>query len=137
MNELSTNQTVFSYVPSRSGISTRRDKRKREKKMATKEELYDQALTQFGNNELEAAVASFNALLEQYPDYVDGHIGLGHAYERMSRYDEAIEAIKKAIEVDPTDPLNYTSLSICYQRKGMIQEAEDAMAKSQQLQMGR
>ncbi len=104
--------------------------------MATKEELYDQALTHFGNNELEAAVAVFNTLLEQYPDYVDGHIGLGHAYERMSRYDEAIEAIKKAIEVDPTDPLNYTSLSICYQRKGMIQEAEDAMAKSHQLQMG-
>ena len=104
--------------------------------MATKEELYDQALTHFGNNELEAAVNVFNALLEQYPDYVDGHIGLGHAYERMSRYDEAIEAIKKAIEIDPTDPLNYTSLSMCYQRKGMIQEAEDAMAKSQQLQMG-
>ena len=54
----------------------------------------------------------------------------------MSRYDEAIEAIKKAIEVDPNDPLNYTSLSMCYQRKGMIQEAEDAMAKSQQLQLG-
>ena len=107
-----------------------------EKNMATKAELYDQALTHFGNNELEAAVAAFNQLLEQYPDYVDGHIGLGHAYERMGKYDEAIEAIKKAIGVDPTDPLNYTSLSICYQRKGMIQEAEDAMAKSQQLQMG-
>ena len=104
--------------------------------MATKEELYDKALTHFGNNELEAAVAAFNTLLEQFPGDVDGHIGLGHAYERMSKYDEAIEAIKKAIEVDPTDPLNYTSLSICYQRKGMIQEAEDAMAKSHQLQMG-
>ena len=103
--------------------------------MATKEELYDQALTHFGNNELEEAVAAFNVLLEQYPDYVDGHIGLGHTYERMSKYDEAIEAIKKAIEVDPTDPLNYTSLSICYQRKGMIAEAEDAMAKSQELQI--
>ena len=104
--------------------------------MATKEELYDQALTHFGNNELEAAVTVFNVLLEQHPDYVDGHIGLGHAYERMSRYDDAIEVIKKAIEIDPNDPLNYTSLSMCYQRKGMIQEAEDAMAKSHQLQMG-
>ena len=104
--------------------------------MATKEELYDQALTHFGNNELDEAVIVFNTLLEQDPDYVDGHIGLGHAYERMGRYDDAIEAIKKAIEVDPNDPLNYTSLSMCYQRKGMIQEAEDAMAKSHQLQMG-
>ena len=35
--------------------------------MATKEELYDQALTHFGNNELDEAVAVFNTLLEQYP----------------------------------------------------------------------
>jgi tetratricopeptide (TPR) repeat protein len=104
--------------------------------MPTKEELYDEALTHFGNNELEETVAIFTQLTEQYPDYVDGHIGLGHAYERMGKYDEAIEAIQKAIEIDPKDPLNYTSLSVCYMRKGMIPEAEDAKAKSQQLQMG-
>ena len=62
-------------------------------------------------------------------------MGWDTAYERMSLYDEAIEAIQKAIEINPKDPLVYTSLSMCYQRKGMIQEAEDAMAKSQELQM--
>ena len=104
--------------------------------MLTKEELYDQALTSFGNNELDKAVAAFDELTKQYPNYVDGYVGLGHAYERLNRYDEAIEAIKKAVEVAPNDPLVYTSLSVCYQRKGMIPEAEEAMAKSQQLQMG-
>ncbi|MFB3042252.1 MAG: tetratricopeptide repeat protein [Candidatus Poribacteria bacterium] len=103
--------------------------------METKEQLYDKALTHFGSNELEAAAAVFSELVEQYPDYVDGHVGLGHAYERMGKYDEAIEAIQKAIEIDPQDSLNYTSLSVCYMRKGLIQEAEDAKAKSQQLQM--
>ena len=103
--------------------------------MPSKEELYDQALTHFGNDELDDAVAAFSELVEQYPDYIDGPIGLGHAYERQGKYDEAIQAIKKAIEIDPTDPLVYTSLSVCYQRKGMIQEAEDAMAKSQELQI--
>ena len=103
--------------------------------MPTKEELYDQALTHFGNNELDDAVTGFNELIEQCPDYIDGPIGLGHAYERMGKYDEAIEAIKKAIDIDSTDPLVYTSLSVCYQRKGMITEAEDAMAKSQELQL--
>ena len=103
--------------------------------MPTKEELYDQALAHFGNNELDEAVVVFSELAEQHPDYVDGPIGLGHAYERMGKYDEAIQAIKKAIEIDSTDPLVYTSLSVCYQRKGMIAEAEDAMAKSQELQM--
>lgn len=103
--------------------------------MATQEELYDKALTLFGENELEDAVEAFNVLIETYPDYIEGYIGLGHAYERLSQYDEAIEAVQKAIEIDPNDPLAYTSLSICFQRKGMIQEAEDAMAKSQQVQM--
>ncbi|MCZ6678910.1 MAG: tetratricopeptide repeat protein, partial [Candidatus Poribacteria bacterium] len=73
--------------------------------MPTKEELYDQALTYFGSNDLEEAVAAFDKLIEQYPDYVDGYIGLGHAYERMGKYDEAIEVIKKAIEIEPKDPL--------------------------------
>ncbi len=103
--------------------------------MATQEELYDKALTLFAENELEAAVEAFNVLIETYPDYIEGYLGLGHAYERLSQYDEAITAVQKAIEIDPNDPLAYTSLSICFQRKGMIQEAEDAMAKSQQIQM--
>ena len=103
--------------------------------MPTKAELYDAALTHFAENDLEAAVNVFKELVNTYPDYVDGFLGLGHAYERLSRYDEAIEAIQKAIDINPEDPLVYTSLSMCYQRKGMIQEAEDAMAKSQQLQM--
>ena len=103
--------------------------------MQTQEELYNAALTQFADNDLEAAVKTFKELTEKYPDYIEGYLGLGHAYERLSQYDEAIEAVQKAIEINPNDPLAYTSLSICLQRKGMIQEAEDAMAKSQQLQM--
>lgn len=103
--------------------------------METQEELYDKALTLFGENELEAAVEAFNLLIHTYPNYIEGYLGLGHAYERLSKYDEAITAVQKAIEIDPNDPLAYTSLSICYQRKGMIQEAEDAMAKSQQIQL--
>ena len=103
--------------------------------MATQEELYDEALTHFADNELEKAVNTFKELIESYPDYIEGYLGLGHAYERLSQYDDAIKAVQKAIEINPNDPLAYTSLSICLQRKGMIQEAEDAMAKSQQLQM--
>jgi tetratricopeptide (TPR) repeat protein len=104
--------------------------------MLLKEEVYDRALSHFGNNELDAAIAAFQELIDLYPEYADGYVGLGHTFERMGKYDEAIEAIKKSIEVNPNDPLNYTSLSVCYQRKGMIPEAEEAMAKSKQIQMG-
>lgn len=103
--------------------------------MPTREELYDAGLNHFAENALEAAVNAFKKLIEAYPDDTEGYIGLGHAYERLGNYDEAIAAVQKAIALDPRDPLAYTSLSICYQRKGLIPEAEDAMAKSQQLQM--
>ena len=59
---------------------------------------------------LDDAVAAFNELVEQYPDYIDGPIGLGHAYERQGKYDEAIQAIKKAIEIDPTRPASLYQL---------------------------
>ena len=103
--------------------------------MPTETELYDAALNHFAENDLEGAVNAFKELIDTYPDYIEGYLGLGHAYERLSLYDEAIEAVQKAIAIDPKDPLAYTSLSICYQRKEMIQEAEDAMAKSQELQL--
>lgn len=103
--------------------------------MPTEIELYDAALTHFAENDLESAVNAFKELTDTYPHYIEGFVGLGHAYERLSLYDEAIVAIQRAIEINPKDPLVYTSLSVCYQRKGMIQEAEDAMAKSQELQM--
>ena len=103
--------------------------------MPTIEELYDRALNHFANNKLNDAVAAFSELIAEYPNHIDGHIGLGHTYERMGKYDEAIQAIESAIEINPADPLVFTSLSVCYQRKGMIAEAEDAMAKSQALQM--
>ena len=51
--------------------------------MPTKEELYDGALSHFAENDLEAAVNAFKKLVETYPDYIEGFLGLGHAYERL------------------------------------------------------
>ena len=38
------------------------------------------------------------------------------------------------MEIEPEDPLSHTNLSILYQQKGMIAEAEDAAARASQLQ---
>jgi len=42
----------------------------------------------------------------------------------LERLDEAIEAAKKITEIDPDDVLAHTSLSVLYQKKGMVPEAE-------------
>ena len=42
----------------------------------------------------------------------------------MNRLDEAIEVSKRISELDPDDILAHTSLSILYQKKGLVPEAE-------------
>jgi DNA-binding SARP family transcriptional activator len=54
-------------------------------------------------------------------------------YAQLGRLDEAIETGKKLIEVAPEDELAYTSLSIFYQQKGMIAEAEKVAAQGRTL----
>ena len=57
------------------------------------------------------------------------------AYREKGDLDHAIEAGVKLIELEPDDALNHTNLSILYQNKGMIQEAEDEKALAMQLEM--
>ncbi len=102
-----------------------------------KDQLYDQALTLFGQNLLDEAVVAFQKLIENFPDEIEGYMGLAHTYERAKNYDQAIEAVKLAIKIDPNDSLAYSSLSAFYQRKGMITEAETAMAKSAELNLAK
>ena len=71
--------------------------------MPTEVELYDAALSHFAENDLEAAVNTFKELIDTYPDYIEGYLGLGHAYERLGLYDEAIDAVQKAIAIDPKE----------------------------------
>ena len=54
-------------------------------------------------------------------------------YAHQEKLDQAIEAGKRLVEVAPDDELAYTSLSIFYQQKGMIAEAEEIAAKARTL----
>jgi len=60
-------------------------------------------------------------------------LGLAMAYADAKRFDEAIEQGKKLVELTPDDTLAHTSLSMFYQRKGMIPEAEAEGAKARVL----
>jgi Flp pilus assembly protein TadD len=50
--------------------------------------------------------------------------GLSRALQNLNRLDEAIDVAKKLSDIDPDDVLAHTSLSILYQKKGMVPEAE-------------
>ena len=50
--------------------------------------------------------------------------GLSRALQDLNRLDEAIAVARKIADIDPDDVLAHTSLSVLYQKKGMMPEAE-------------
>jgi len=97
--------------------------------------VYREAFQHFANDRLEEAIAGFRSALELDPRMALAWNGLSTAYRRSGNLDAAIEAGLELARLEPDDPLSHTNLSILYQNKGMIQEAEDAKALAMQLQM--
>jgi tetratricopeptide (TPR) repeat protein len=72
----------------------------------------------------EQAVEEYKQAVAADPNFTDALHGLSRALQDLERFDEAIEVSKKLSEIDPDDILAHTSLSILYQKKGMVPEAE-------------
>jgi len=72
----------------------------------------------------EQAVEQYRQALAADPRFTDALHGLSRALQDINRLDEAIEVSRRISEIDPDDILAHTSLSILYQKKGMVPEAE-------------
>lgn len=98
-----------------------------------KEDLYNQGMEHFAQDRLDDAVAAYLRALEEDPQYADALHALAMTYSHQEKFDQAIDVAKRLIEAAPDDELAYTSLSIFYQQKGMIAEAEEIGAKARTL----
>lgn len=87
----------------------------------------------FAQDKLDQAVAAYLHALDEDPGYVDALHALAMTYAHQEKIDQAIEIGKRLIEIAPDDELAHTSLSIFYQQKGMIAEAEHVAAKARTL----
>ncbi len=96
-------------------------------------ELYRAGVTKFTRQEYDAALEDLHRAIEIDPEFGDAHQAIAHVHEKLENFDDALEAAKKAVACNPDDALAHTSLSMCFQRKGMIPEAEAAMAQAAQL----
>jgi tetratricopeptide (TPR) repeat protein len=88
------------------------------------EDHYYAALDLFAEGEHEQAIAEYRAAIEADPNYTEAMHGLARAYQDLQRYDDAIQVSERIAQLDPDDVLAHTSLSILYQKKGMVPEAE-------------
>jgi len=97
------------------------------------ENYYYNALDLVGEGKDELAVEEYRKSLLADPAFTDALHGLSRALQNLNRLDEAIEVSKRLSELDPDDVLAHTSLSILYQKKGMVPEAEAEAAKARVL----
>lgn len=97
------------------------------------EDSYYAALDLMAEGQLENAVTAYQESLAADPTYTEAMHGLARALQDLGRYDEAIVTAQRIAEIDPDDVLAHTSLSVLYQKKGMIAEAEAEGAKARVL----
>lgn len=105
--------------------------------MPTPDELYDAAVDQIAAGNPEAAVAMYREALALDPGFADAWEGLSMALADLERWDEAITAATKVVELTPDEQLACTNLSRIHQRAGNIPEAEAWAAKGRVLEWKR
>jgi Flp pilus assembly protein TadD len=100
---------------------------------AQAEALYYTALDAIAAGNPGSAVAACEAALAVDPSFLDAMHALIRALQDAGELDRGIAVAHQLAALDPDDVLAYTSLSILYQRKGLVPEAEAAALKAKLL----
>ena len=96
---------------------------------------YKAGIQHFAAGRTEEAIAAYRAALAVNGELSMAWNGLAMALAKQGDLDAALDAARRYAELDPEEPLAYTSLSMLLQRAGRIPEADEAKARSMQLQM--
>ncbi|MFT4538655.1 MAG: tetratricopeptide (TPR) repeat protein [Planctomycetota bacterium] len=96
-------------------------------------EFYMEGMKLFGEGKNEEAIATFVKCLEQKPKWTEAMHGLAMCHMNNGTLDDAIRIGQEIAEIDKNDAFAHTSLSMFYQRKGMIEEAEREGAKARMI----
>lgn len=96
-------------------------------------EHYKTGLKLFGEGKHADAIEAYDQALAQRPDWEEALHGKAMALMKAERLDDAIAVGQRIVELNPNDAFAHTSLSIFFQRKGMIEEAEKEAAKARMI----
>lgn len=111
--------------------------------MATAQELYQEGEQLKEEEKLEEAVAKLGDALSEDENHILSHMMLAVLCGRLGQHLKAVSHGERACELEPEDAINFTALSVTYQRAydgtqdmSFIQKAEEAMARAQMIQGG-
>ena len=94
-----------------------------------------EAFSHFAKKEHDEAIRLYRLALDADDRFAIAWNGLSMALAQQGKLDEAIEAAHRLVALEPEDPLSHTNLSRLLQQKGLVPEAEEAMAVATRLQM--
>ncbi len=115
-------------------LPTHRNEYMPENAFPNPDQMYDEATALKEQGDLEGAIGKLKEILNTAPNHVLTHSALAVNLQKMGNKEEAVAHAKRVVEIEPEDPFSYTQLSVICQRCGLIPEAEDAMARSRQIQ---
>jgi Flp pilus assembly protein TadD len=102
--------------------------------MATKEEMYDEAIRLQQQEDMEGSVGGLQELLRQHSDYALAHAALSVFYSKLEKHDQAVEHAQRVCELEPEDPFSFVAMSLVCQKAGRLPEAEQALMQARQAQ---
>ena len=101
--------------------------------LSPSQKTYQEALDDFKNKNLIAAIQKLESLLQADPSFEDGYEALAICLSKADRKDDAVETAKQWIRLNPRSKMAHVNLSRFYMEKGLIAEAEHEQAEARRL----
>lgn len=105
--------------------------------MAGDQSVFEQAMSD-GNSaaweqQWQAAVTSYRAALQEFPDHPEALANLGLALFELKEDEDALEVYQRVVVLDPTNPIPQEKIAHIYERNGRLEEAIDAEMQAAEL----
>ncbi len=88
------------------------------------QELFDLAVKRFTDDAEDEATVLLEQAVAVCPGFADAYESLGVILGRLGRFEEALEWMRRLLDIDPTSVMAHTNASLYLMRLGRIEEAE-------------
>ncbi|MFQ5739712.1 MAG: tetratricopeptide repeat protein [Acidobacteriota bacterium] len=92
---------------------------------------YQRGLSYYKQNQYQRAIAEFEAIVKEQPDYEFGQRILGFSYLKVKRYDKSIAALRAAIRLKNDYFESYLALALAYFNSGRYREVLSTLQRAE------